>query len=587
MAVGTSNAAETTASSMAQSSTGDASSAKRPDDQAIRDSIQKFDGKTLAEINFDGGSEQTRATARAAVSMHVGDTFTADALDKDAEALMNTGYFVDLYPSFEEVPEGVVLTYHLQDYPRYQGVAFSGNTVVPTEDLEGLVTLKKGDLFNGITFHRNMQAVEDKYHGEGYIQARVVDMHQDGNGIIQVKVNEGILEGYKVKGNTKTKERVILREMRQKPGEPFNAKQARRSVQRVQNLGFFEDVNVKILPGVDPNAVVMEIDVKERRTGTFGLGAGYSSQDGIIGMVSVSDTNFRGTGDAIAIVFEMSGDDTDARGYTFSYRRPWLDSKETSGTLRIYNRTYEYDDYDTKGNLKEEYMRKYSGGEITLARPSSEYSTNYITFRNRKDSYEKHLSSGNAGNRSGAAGKAWRDANFGTTRSITLQHVTDTRDNVYDPTEGGRVSITGEVGGFGGDFSFRKVSIEDQRYFKVGHVQVVAAKLAYGLGSGDISEFNQFKVGGQNTLRGYRDDQFRGNRMFMGSLEYRFPIVSKVQGAVFADWGAAWNDGFKPDNMHGSVGVGLALNTPLGPLRLDYGRGSDGGRVHFSVGGSF
>ncbi len=560
---------------------------QRPDDRAIREMIEKLEGKMLVDIVFAGGSEQTRATAQAAMNMKVGDAFTSDGLDKDANAMMNTGYFFDIYPTFEQVPEGIVLTYHLQEYPLYQGIVFTGNTVESTADLERLVTLKKGERFNGIVFHRNMQALEDKYHGDGYIQARVMDMNQAPDGVIHVKINEGVLEGFKVKGNTKTKEKVILREMRLKPGEPFNAKKARRSVQRIQNLGFFEDVNVKIQPGVDPNSVIMEIDVKEKRTGTFGIGAGYSSQDGIIGMVSVSDTNFRGTGDAVSVVWEVSGDDTDAHGYSFSYRRPWLDKKETAGTLRLYNRTYQYNDYDTEGDLKEKYMRKYSGGEITLSRPVSEYSTNYLTLRNRKDSYEKHLSSGNAGDRSGAAGEEWRKDNFGTTRSLIYQHVTDTRDNIYDPTEGGNVKITAEVGGFGGDFSFRKASIEDQRYRKVGRSQVVAARLAYGIGSGEISEFNQFKVGGQDTLRGYRDDQFRGNRMFMGSLEYRFPIVSKVQGAIFTDWGSAWDDGFKPDKLHGSIGVGLALNTPLGPLRLDYGRGSNGGRVHFSVGGSF
>ncbi len=567
--------------------TGESGQEKRPDDQAIRESIKKFDGQTLAEVNFVGGSDETRNTARAATSMKAGDVFSSGQLDKDAEAIMNTGYFVDLYPSFEKVPEGVVLTYHLQEYPIYRGVEFSGNRIVSSEELEKLVTLPKDQRFNGIVFHRSMQSVEEKYRGDGYIQAKIVDMRQREDGIIEVKINEGILEGYKVKGNTKTKEKVILREMRMKPGEPFNAKKARRSIQRVQNLGFFEDVNVKILPGVDPNAVIMEIDVKEKRTGTFGIGAGYSSQDGIVGMLSVSDTNFRGTGDAVSVIWEISGDDTDAHGYSFSYRRPWLDSKETSGTLRIYNRTYRYNDYDTSGDLKEKYMRKYSGGEITLSRPVSEYSRNYLTLRNRKDSYVRHLSDGNAGDRSKELGRQWRKENFGTTRSITLQHVTDTRDNIYDPTEGGRVTLTGEIAGFGGDFSFRKVSIEDLRFRKVGRAQVFATRIAYGIGSGDISEFNQFKVGGQDTLRGYRDDQFRGNRMFMGTLEYRFPLVSKVQGAIFTDWGSAWNGGLKPDKFHGSFGVGLALNTPLGPLRLDYGRGSNGGRVHFSVGGTF
>jgi outer membrane protein insertion porin family len=98
-----------------------------------------------------------------------------------------------------------------------------------------------------------------------------------------------------------------------------------------------------------------------------------------------------------------------------------------------------------------------------------------------------------------------------------------------------------------------------------------------------------FKLGGQSTLRGYREDQFRGTRMALASVEYRFPIVSKVQGAIFADGGSAWSKDWAPKggDFHGSVGVGLSFNTPLGPLRFDYGRGDKGGRVHFSVGGSF
>lgn len=228
-------------------------------------------------------------------------------------------------------------------------------------------------------------------------------------------------------------------------------------------------------------------------------------------------------------------------------------------------------------------MRKYAGGEVTLGRPVSEYSTNYVTLRNRKDQYIRHIDDGE----DRSTDTAWLNYNFGTTRSITLEHVTDNRDNIYNPTQGGRISLSGEVAGIGGDFDFQKVTIEDQRYHKVGHAQVIALRGQYGVGWGHISEFNLYKVGGQSSLRGYREDQFRGDRMALATLEYRFPIVSKVQGALFTDWGAAWSDGYTPENIHGSVGIGLALTTPIGPLRLDYGRGSDGGRVHFTVGGSF
>lgn len=559
----------------------------RPQETAIADSMKQYEGQTVVETVFDGTSALTEGTAKAAISMKAGDMFTVKGLEADRDKIYNTGYFYDIYPSFEKVPEGVVVTYHVLENPVLKGISLSGNTVENTETLQGLITMKTGEILNSRELNKDVMAIQEQYRRDGYILAKITDMNIDKNGILTLKVNEGILEGYKVKGNTKTKERVILREMRQKPGEPFNSKLARRSMQRVYNLGFFEDVNIKMNPGVDPNAVVMELDVTEKRTGSFGIGAGYSSEDGVVGMVSIGDTNFRGTGDAISLSYEMSGDDTDAHGYTFSYRRPWLDSKETVGTFRIYNRTYEYDDYDESGDLKETYMRKYSGGELTFGRPVSEYSTNYLTLRNCKDSYVKHVDDGNLGDRSTPAYEGWRRDNFGTTRSVTFEHVTDTRDNVYNPMSGSRLSLSGEFAGFGGDFDFQKYTVDGQRYIRAGRSQVFALRARYGVGTGDISEFNQYRIGGQGSLRGYREDQFRGDREFLGTVEYRFPVVKKVQGALFTDWGGAWDSGLTPDDLHASVGVGISLTTPIGPLRFDYGWGEDGGRVHFNVGSTF
>ena len=559
--------------------------AKRPAEDEISRYLAAQVGKTIMEIKFSGATEATEPTARAALAMHVGDAMTEEGLVKDRDAIYATGYFYDLYPTFEQVPEGVVLTYNVLENPELKEVKIEGNTVESTETLMGLVTVKNGELLNSRTLQENVQAIQEKYRADGYILAKITDLNIAQDGTLTIKISEGTLEGYKVKGNKKTKEYVILREMRQKAGEPFNANQARRSMQRVYNLGFFEDVNVKMNPGVEPNAVIMELDVKEKRTGSFGIGAGYSSADGMVGTVSVSDTNFRGMGDTISLSYEISGDDTDARGYTFMYRRPWLDKKETAGTLRVYNRTYEYDDYDENGNHKESFMRKYSGSEVTISRPMSEFSTNFVTLRNRKDKYVKHTETGNAGNRSGNT--AWLGSNFGTTRSITLEHVTDTRDNVYEPTMGARASISAEFAGLGGDFNYQKAILGDTHYLKAGRAQVFVLRGQYGISRGTISEYSQFRMGGQDTIRGYREDQFRGTRMALASVEYRFPIVSKVTGALFADYGGAWSDGFVPEKMHGSVGVGLGLNTPIGPLRLDYGRGSQGGRVHFRVGGTF
>ena len=558
-------------------------------DTTLLDYFKQFEGKTIVDIEFEGASSFTLPTVKAAVLENVGDTFTGAAALRDRNALMNTGYFYEAYQTFETVPEGIVITFHVMENPVLTDYFFTGNTIYTKEELDGFMKIKRGEILNSNTLHDNLAAIREDYHSEGFIRMKVTDMNMDNDGVLSIKINEGILEGYVVKGNKKTKEKVILREMRQKEGTPFNAKLARRSMQRVYNLGFFEDVNVKMNPGVEPNAVIMEIDVKEKRTGTFGIGAGYSTSDGIIGMVSISDTNFRGTGDSIALIYERSGDENDAQGYNFTYKHPWMDSHETALRFQIYNRTYAYNDYNVDGDFLEEYMRKYSGGEFTLSRPVSEYSTNYITFRHRRDRYVRHVSSGDAGNRSTWDYHDWRKKNFGLTRSIILEHVTDTRDNIYMPTEGNKVDLSLELGGLlGGDFDFQKASLDHQFYTQAGdHNQIWALRGMIGYAHGELTEFNQFRLGGQGSIRGYRDDQFRGSRMLLGTVEYRFPLSKKIQGAVFADWGAAWSSGFKPKNSNGSVGFGVALNTPMGPLRLDYGRGRQGGRFHFSVGTSF
>lgn len=558
-------------------------------DSTLLSYMKQFDGKTIVDIEFEGASDATLPTVKVAVLEHVGDTFNAAAALRDRNALMNTGYFYEAYQTFEVIPEGVVITFHVMENPILKQIVFTGNTLYSDKELQEIMTIPRGEILNSNTLHDNIAAVQEDYHKEGFTLMKVTDMNIDKDGVLTLKINEGILEGYAVKGNKKTKDKVILREMRQEVGTPFNAKLARRSMQRVYNLGFFEDVNIKMNPGVEPNAVILEINVKEKRTGTFGIGAGYSTSDGIIGMVMVSDTNFRGRGDTISLMYEKSGDENDAQGYTFTYKHPWMDRHETALRFQIYNRTYAYNDYDTHGDFLEEYMRKYSGGELTLSRPVSEYSTNFLTLRHRKDRYVRHVSSGDAGNRSTPEYADWRHDNFGVTRSLILEHLTDTRDNIYTPTTGNRVNISLEIGGlFGGDFDFQKASIDHQHYMKAGdHDQVWAWRLMGGYGRGDLTEFNQFRLGGQGSLRGYRDDQFRGDRMILGSLEYRFPLYKKIQGAIFTDWGGAWNTGLRPRNLKASVGVGLSLNTPMGPLRLDYGRGSQGGRFHFSVGTSF
>ncbi|MDF2563952.1 MAG: surface antigen [Massilibacillus sp.] len=548
--------------------------------------VSAYVSKPIMNISVAGNKITKQDDILAVTKTKAGDSLTEAAIKQDLQSIYEMGNFFDIIVNFQEIPEGVNVVYTVIENPILKDIVVKGNTKVDTNKILEMLTIKKGEILNTKTLNANARSIEAYYHDKGFIFTKVSDVAMSNDGVLTLSVNEGVLEGFQVKGNTKTKDYVVTREMRLKPGEAFNVKAARRSMQRVYNLGYFEDVNMKLNPGREPNAVVLETDVVEKRTGSFSVGAGYSSSDGLIGIFEIGDTNFRGTGDAIKIHFEFGGDADTYDSYQFSYTKPWLDSKQTSATFRVYDMTHEYDNNDRDGHLIETYDKKYKGYELSFGRPVSEYSTNYITFKDRKDEYIKHVD-GTTNYGDGTHAQYLKD-NFGDTRSVILAHTTDTRDNIYNPTEGAKVTVSGEFAGIaGGDFDYNKYSFEDHHYFKVGRNHVIATRATVGYATGSMPEAALFDAGGQTTLRGYKDDQFQGKNLLLGSVEYRFPIVNKVQGALFTDFGNAWDGNYSVSGLHTSIGVGIQMETPIGPIRLDYGKGEDGGRTHFSFGGSF
>lgn len=579
-----------------------------PSSHQEENKLAPYIGKTITKQIIEGNVTVPEAEIAAALKTKPGMQFTEAGLSEDLSAIYDLGWFYDLRPEFKTVPEGVQVIYHVMENPVYQKTDVEGNTVLNKQRVASFFDLEQGKIANLKDINKCVQKLEEEYRSNGYILARVTDVHMEKDGTLKVAVNEGIVEGFKVKGNVKTKDYVVTREMKLKKGEPFNAKAARRSMQRVYNLGYFEDVNIKLNPGREPNGVEVEISVVEMNTGTFGIGAGYSNADGFVGMVSIGDKNFRGIGDKINLRWEFGGEDN--KNYDFSYTRPWLDDKETSATINLYDITNEYADYNIDGDEIARYDKKRRGQEITFSRRThNEFVSNYITIKNRDDIYkgpadgyeddvnqyyEKKFE------QSPHFKKEWmpqtpeerRKENFGVTRSITFGRVYDSRDNVYDPHEGKRIGYSVEwAGGMGGDFDFTKWTADWRYYFRAGGESVWALNLGAGYASGDMPLSQRFTMGGSDTLRGYEDDQFRGNSMLKATLEYRFPIVKKVQGVLFTDNGYAWDkrheDEFDMGLLKNSYGVGLRINSPLGPVKLDYGYGEDGGKFHFSFGGQF
>lgn len=586
---------------------------------ANAESINPYVGKLITGLSISGVTAEQQAQLLPILTEKIGDAVSVDGVFKDVTNLGNTGYFSEVNPVFTTVPEGVKLDFAVTVNPITTGVAFEGNTVYTSEVLTKFMDLQPGQVLNSVYVGQKVQGINAAYARDGYMLAHVDGIRVDDQGVLHVHIVEGIVEDIVPAGNKKTRDKVITREFVQKKGKPFNKFLVRRSVERVYNLGFFDDVNVRMLPGdQDPNNVIIEIDVLEHKTGTITLGAGYSKSDGLMGIIEFGEDNFRGTGDKFKVHWEIGGKKK-YKNYQISYLKPWIDSKGTSLGFSFFNREDEYTDYNEDGNEVAEYNKKSRGFNISFGRQTGEYTRDYLTLESRKDSYKwddddssgyrydtdaisNTTGSGNDWNNTNpSTGGSWNFAsnnyvknNFGRINSITWQKVYDSRDNIYDPTRGRRISYTAQWAGhgLGGDFDFYKFTAEARMYKKLGAKNVLAFRARGGFIQGDAPYSQLFTLGGADSLRGYEDDQFRGKYMYNATLEFRFPIVKKVSGVLFTDIGDAWDapnvtwyNSKKTFNY--GVGAGVRITTPIGPVKLDYGVGKHKNKFHFSFGTQF
>lgn len=575
---------------------------------ANAESINPYVGKLITGLSISGVTAEQQAQLLPILTEKIGDAVSVDGVFKDVTNLGNTGYFSEVNPVFTTVPEGVKLDFAVTVNPITTGVAFEGNTVYTSEVLTKFMDLQPGQVLNSVYVGQKVQGINAAYARDGYMLAHVDGIRVDDQGVLHVHIVEGIVEDIVPAGNKKTRDKVITREFVQKKGKPFNKFLVRRSVERVYNLGFFDDVNVRMLPGdQDPNNVIIEIDVLEHKTGTITLGAGYSKSDGLMGIIEFGEDNFRGTGDKFKVHWEIGGKKK-YKNYQISYLKPWIDSKGTSLGFSFFNREDGYTDYNEDGNEVAEYNKKSRGFNISFGRQTGEYTRDYLTLESRKDSYkwDDDDSSGFRYDKNAGKGKNWNngsynfandkyvDKNFGRINSITWQKVYDSRDNIYEPTRGRRISYTAQWAGhgLGGDFDFYKFTAEARMYKKLGAKNVLAFRARGGFIQGDAPYSQLFTLGGADSLRGYEDDQFRGKYMYNATLEFRFPIVKKVSGVLFTDIGDAWDapnvswyNSKKTFNY--GVGAGVRITTPIGPVKLDYGVGKHKNKFHFSFGTQF
>ena len=574
---------------------------------ASAETVNPYVGKTITGLSVSGVSPEYAAQLMTLLSERVGDAVSVDGVFKDIQSLGNSGYLSEVNPIFTTVPEGVKIDFAVVTNPVVSGVVFEGNSVYTSQVLTNYMAIPEGQIMNSVYVGQKIQGINAAYARDGYMLAHVDGIAVDDNGMIHVHIVEGIVEAIVPAGNKKTRDKVITREFVQKTGKPFNKFLVRRSVERVYNLGFFDDVNVRMLPGdKNPNNVIIEIDVLEHKTGTITLGAGYSKADGLMGIIEFGEENLRGTGDKFKVHWEIGGKKK-YKNYQVSYLKPWIDHRGTSLGFSFFNREDEYTDYNSDGSEVAEYNKKSRGFNISFGRQTGEYTRDYLTLESRKDTYRfdpdensnslyRYDMDGTYGPNNGIdfKGMNYVGKNFGTINSITWQKVYDSRDNIYEPTRGRRISYTAQWAGhgLGGDFDFYKFTAEMRAYKKVGSKNVLAFRARGGFIQGDAPYSQLFTLGGADTLRGYEDDQFRGKNMYNATLEFRFPIVKKVSGVLFTDIGDAWDAPNVPwykntKSFNYGVGAGVRITTPIGPVKLDYGIGKDKKKFHFSFGTQF
>jgi outer membrane protein insertion porin family len=535
-------------------------------------------------------------------------------LDKLREFYQNHGYIdVEIKDVRRERSEKgpLTLTIVISEGPQYHvgKLTISGEKVATEGNIRALLKMKEGSVYSPKQLHDDAKALADAYGSGGYVDL-VVTPEGTPAGPATIDVHYNIEEGERsfvnrvnIEGNTRTKDKVVRREVLVAPGDVFNTVRVDTTKKRLENLGYFSKVETYPEDTDVPSRKDLTILVEEKRTGSLSFGGGFSTIDQLVGFVELTQGNFdlfnwptfTGAGQKFRLRLQYG---TQRKDFVLTITEPYfLDRRlSLSGTLFFTEADY----------LSSLYNQRNYGFSIEMRRPITTfiYTTLGYTLQN-VDIY----------NVSPSASAAIQSQKGSQSQSEVLTSlVLDRRDNPLLTRTGQRVSLAPYVaGGFlGGDTQVYGWDLEGSQYFHFKWDTIlllnveVATVSAWGGGSEQVPIFDRLFLGGSNNLRGFefRDigphdqngEPLGGNSMARATVEFTFPIVAKTRGAIFYDTGfvnnEAWSFGF--NDIASDVGVGVRLDLPIGPLRLDYGyplqkdsSTSKGGHFNFSVGYQF
>jgi outer membrane protein insertion porin family len=444
---------------------------------------------------------------------------------------------------------------------------FKGNEVFSSEELLEEVKSTPGDIISKKIIDEDVAKLMEIHATKGYALINIYpDISvgaRDKTVDLTFKVDEGDIFSIgriNISGNQKTKDKVIRRELRINEGDTFDISLLRRSYERINNLGFFESVELKPEPHIQTNTMDMNIDVEERSTGSLNVGMGYSTVDDFVGMVDIVQANVAGTGRYVKTKFELGNKST---LYELSYRDPWLFDRPVSFSTSLYNSMREYDSY----------KKRSTGFTLGLGKRWEYWSTSATYRFERATIFDvKEFASQNTQDEEGST----------TTSSITPAISRDTRDNRLYPHSGSLNTFSFTYAGLGGDNKFLQLNFSSTLFLPVTERTHFSLKGRYGIGMGlfeqELPLYKRYVVGGPTTVRGLRevgptdDNDFYigGKEKMIFNVEYIFPLVDelRLQGEIFYDVGTAYDD-ISELSMKDSAGIGVRWGSPLGPLKFD------------------
>ncbi len=479
------------------------------------------------------------------------------------------------------------------------GVDVTGNSVLPLEEIKRRILLAPGDVFSRSKLRDSVRGITDVYGTIGRASADVnPNVTQDLPNLkmnITLEISEGpevFVERINISGNTRSEEKILRREIPMAEGELFTTPKLQRAKQRLTNLNYFDKVNATTAPGSSKDKIIVNIDVTEKPTGLFSIGGGYSSQDGALGTLDLSQRNFLGKG--WEVFLRVRGGATVQQGQ-IGFTEPWLFDRPLAAGFDLFNNR----------RILTEYSINSLGGDVRFGHPLGDFSRGSVMYRVSNDTITDVAST---------ASQELLDAKGDHLISLIGTSVgRDTRDSAFETTKGSTQGVGLDFAGVGFGEKFVRTVANASYYHPIWLDHVISGRVLGGYIVGWSTEpvplFERFNLGGSNTLRQFKalqvspkDDsgtRIGGNIELLGNLEYIIPLFFGIRAALFYDVGNVWGPDeakgtrFDPTDLRHGAGLGFRWLSPFGPIRVDYGvkldrkKGESVGNFNFSVGSAF